>query len=734
MAELPLEDKKITTVEGVLERVVFASEETGWSVVRVLVPERVEPITAVGNLLGVQPGENLRLTGAFVQNRKYGQQLEVTSYLSVKPATLVGIERYLASGLVPGIGPAMAKRLVEHFGMATLEVIEQGGHRLKEVDGIGPIRATRILEAWTEQRDIKNVMVFLQSHGVSTAYAVRIFKRYGANAIATVRANPYQLAADIFGIGFASADRIAQSIGIDRTSPRRAEAGVLHALGALAEEGNVYAPRSLLVERAEALLEVERAIIDRAIVELAGTGAAVCEQLDGGEAVYSARLHQAEVVAAQRVRALLASEPAPIQIDVPRALTWYEGEAGITLGAAQRRALQNAIEHKVSVITGGPGTGKTTILNGLLRVLEKKGRRILLAAPTGRAAKRLQETTGREAKTLHRLLEFDPKDQRFARDDEQPLEADMLIVDESSMVDLPLFANLLRAVPSRSQLVLVGDVDQLPSVGPGSVLRDVIQSGRASVTVLDQIFRQGAQSLIVVNAHRINRGELPELAPVRPAGGGREEGSDFYLIEREEPDAVLATIKELVQRRIPARFGVDPVDDIQVLTPMHRGSLGAANLNAELQALLNPEGDALARGERLFRTGDKVMQLRNNYDLDVFNGDVGRIASVDLNERSLVVRFDEREVRYDPAELDELALAYACSIHKSQGSEYPVVIVPVSTQHYVMLERNLLYTAVTRGKRLVVLVGSARAIAIAVKNRREQRRFSDLARRISTVS
>jgi exodeoxyribonuclease V alpha subunit len=721
--QLSLEKKELETVEGVLERVVYTNEETAWSVVKVQLGDRRDPITCVGSLLGVQIGENLRLSGKFIHDKKWGPQFEVKSYVSVKPATLKGIERYLASGLVPGIGKEMAKRLVEHFGIDTLEVIENDARRLVEVEGIGPIRRKRILDAWGEQRDIKNVMVFLQTHGVSTAYAIRIYKKYGSRAISIVRDNPYQLAEDIFGIGFLSADRIAQSLGIDKRAPKRAEAGVLFALGTLTDEGHVFAPRDSLVDRSKGLLEIDLAIIEAAIDALVDANALVREN----DALYLKRLYDDERYAAERLDRILKTETQPIAIDVERAIAWFEESAKITLAPGQRRALERAISAKVMVITGGPGTGKTTIVNGIIRILDKKNRRILLAAPTGRAAKRMSETTGKEAKTIHRLLEFDPHAQSFVRNQEHPLEADMVIVDETSMVDAPLFAHLVAALPERAQLVLVGDVDQLPSVGPGRVLGDIIQSGRAEVAVLDQIFRQAEASLIIVNAHRINRGELPQL------DRSQRDSVDFFLIERESPEDVLATIRELMANRIPARFHLDPISEIQVLTPMHRGSLGASNLNAELQALLNPDGDALSRGDRLIRRGDKVMQLRNNYDLGVFNGDLGRVTQVHAADRALEVSFEDRAVRYEAADLDELALAYACSIHKSQGSEYPAVILPLSTQHFMMLERNLLYTAVTRAKRLVVIVGQKRALQMAVNNHDQRTRWTRFEARLRAL-
>jgi exodeoxyribonuclease V alpha subunit len=713
---------RVQTLEGVLERVTFVNEENGWSVVRLQVSGRAELVTAVGSLLGVQPGESLRLTGAWVQDRKYGEQFRVESYLTVQPATLVGMERYLGSGLVRGLGQVMASRLVKRFGMETLDVIEHEPWRLTHVRGIGPKRKARILDAWEEHKAVKEVMVFLQSHGVSTTFAVKIFKRYGQKAITVVKENPYRLAEEIFGIGFLTADRIASRLGIEPTSPQRAEAGVLHVLGELSGEGHLFCPREALIERAAEILEIPADGIDAAIEALAGREQLVLEELEAGCAVYLASLHASEVGVASRLRAIIDEPVAELEIDLERAIAWFEDRQGIELAAQQREAIRRAAASKVLVITGGPGTGKTTIVNGILQILASKGRRLLLCAPTGRAAKRLSETTGEEARTIHRLLEFNPRKMRFERGPDAPLEADLLVVDETSMVDVVLFYNLLKAVPDRCQLVLVGDVDQLPSVGPGNALRDLIGSGVPDVVRLTEIFRQAQASLIVVNAHAVNRGELPRLAP--------GDIGDFFFIEREEPEAALGTLKEVVQHRIPRRFGVDPVREIQVLTPMHKGLLGSRNLNTELQALLNPRGETIVRGSRIYRVGDKVMQVRNNYDLDVYNGDIGQIARVDPVERQVVVRVDEREVIYDASDLDELVLGYACSVHKAQGSEYPVVVLPLHTQHYPMLQRNLLYTGITRGRRLVVLVGSRRALAIAVKNSAVRQRNSWLAARL----
>jgi exodeoxyribonuclease V alpha subunit len=723
-------DTPLAVVEGTLERIVFANEETAWSVVRLAVPGRGE-VTAVGNLLGVQPGESLRLSGAWVTDPRYGEQFRVDGYVTLRPSTLLGIERYLGSGLVPGVGKAIAARLVEHFGASTLDVLDGEPARLTEVEGIGPVRARAFEQAWREQRRIREVMVFLQGHGVSTAYAVKIYKQYGDRAVAVVRDNPYRLAEDVFGIGFLTADRIAQSLGIPPDSPRRAEAGLLHILAEMAASGHVYAPRRRLVEEGAKLLAVEPGVAEAALAALVAARRVVAEEgghlsVDGrDDAVFLDDLHAAESGVAARLRAVLAAPARPIDIDPERAIAWFEQSQGLVLAPAQRQALRRAFSAKVLVITGGPGTGKTTIVNGVIRVLERKGRRIVLAAPTGRAAKRLNEATGREARTIHRLLEYSPRRGTFERDRSRPLEADLVIVDEMSMVDVVLARSLLEAVPDPAQMVLLGDVDQLPSVGPGAVLADLIRSGATEVVTLTEIFRQSEASRIVLNAHRVNDGEMPLLGD-----GGDGGRSDFYLVERAEPEQVLATVKELVGRRIPRQFDLDPVADIQVLTPMHRGSLGAQSLNAELQALLNPGGEAIARGARLFRAGDKVMQLRNNYDLEVFNGDIGQLVEVDPDQRRVRVRFEERVVTYDQAQLDELVLAYACTIHKSQGAEYPAVVIPLHSQHWAMLQRNLLYTAITRGKRLVVVVGSRKALAMAVRNHRVEERFTRLAARL----
>lgn len=715
-------DGTYTTIQGTLERITYVNEENQYVVGRLQVAGRRELTTIVGNLPAVTPGETLRLQGRWTVHKKYGEQFQVDRFETVTPSTVVGIERYLGSGMIKGIGPVFAKRLVGAFGLDTLTVIDARPQRLLEVEGIGPVRHERICRAWNDQREIRQVMLFLQEHGVSPAYAVRIFKHYGQNSIAVVKDDPYRLAQDIYGVGFKTADGIAQKLGVPKDSPGRAQAGAIHTLNGLTDEGHLYFPKQGLVEECVKMLEVEAPAVETAIAALRQQDRIVVEEGPDGSGVYLKALHQAEVKAAQRLQDIARAPRLLVPIDVEKAIQWAQEKGRLTLAPQQQEAIRKAIDRKLVVITGGPGTGKTTILRCLLPILEAKRLRVAQAAPTGRAAKRMAEATGREAKTLHRLLEFSPRDGQFQRTADRPLDADIVIVDEASMMDLPLMYSLLRAVPLQAGLVLVGDVDQLPSVGPGTVLQDIIASGVAEVIKLTEIFRQAEASQIVVNAHRVNQGAMP-LTP-------RDGGGDFVFIDEEEPEAVQRRIVDLVTRDLPSRHGFDPWNDIQVITPMHRGVIGAGQLNTVLQAALNPRGAEVVRGTRLFRAGDKVMQLRNNYDKDVFNGDIGRIQRIDLEEQEVHIRFDDRVVAFDFSDLDELGLAYAITVHKSQGSECPVAVVPIHTHHFVLLQRNLLYTAITRARRLLVMVGTRKATAIAVKNDKTQRRYSRLLPRL----
>ena len=715
-----------TTLDGTLDRVVFHNPETHWTVARLTTSSG--EVTAVGSLGGLGIGTPLRLHGRWVDDPRYGRQFVAESYVTRSPETALGIERYLGSGLIPGIGPELAKRLVGAFGLETIEVIERHPDRLTEVEGIGPTRAAQITESFASQRSISDVMVFLRSHGISAAYAARIFKRYGADAVSKIRENPYRLALDIWGIGFRSADRVAASLGVARDAPYRIEAGLIHALEGLAEDGHVIVPETLAIDRAAELLGVDAGPIGEAAARLAESGRLVREQ--GPPALALADLFAAETAAATRLAAIAATPAPELDLDLDRAIEWFESERGIELAPAQRRAIGAAINNKCAVITGGPGVGKTTIVRGVVAMFAAKRVRIALAAPTGRAAKRLSESTGYPASTLHRLLEFQPQNGQFLRCAGFPLDADVVIVDEASMIDIHLFASLLDAIADHARLILVGDIDQLPSVGPGRVLADVIASGAATVVELTEIFRQAAASAIVTSAHRINAGELPELQPPPGDDPGR---SDFYFIDRDDPEGAQRIVVELAARRIPERFGFDPLREIQVLSPMHRGPLGTRALNQVLAEALGAgeSAPAVTRGFRRFARGDKVIQQRNDYEKDVFNGDVGVVAAVDPEAGSLQVELaDGRWVAYEAGELENLALAYAISIHKSQGSEYPAVVVPLLTQHYMMLQRNLVYTAITRGKKLVVLVGSRRALRMAVQNRQSQERHTRLAERV----
>ncbi|HIC90732.1 MAG TPA: ATP-dependent RecD-like DNA helicase [Syntrophaceae bacterium] len=711
------------TIEGILERIAYVNEENNFTVAKLRTKDGRNPITIVGNLPAVTPGESLRVTGKWVVNKRFGEQFKVQSYLSITPSTLSGIERYLGSGLIKGMGPVMARRLVEQFGLETLDIIEHEPDRLLEIEGIGEVRLERIKQAWKHQKGIKEVMIFLQSYGVSASFATKIYREYQNKTIPVIKENPYRLATDVYGIGFKTADKIAQNLGIDPKSQIRAEAGILYILTELTEEGHVYYPESELVEKAIWALDIDREIVTSALANLESNDRIVIKN----NSVYLKALYTAEEHVAQKLNELLNTPKIPFHINTEKAIRWIQGETGLELAERQKLAIQKAMNEKILIITGGPGTGKTTIVNSIIKILEKMRLRICLAAPTGRAAKRLSEATGREAKTIHRLLEYSPKEKAFRRNEQNTLAVDVVVIDEASMIDVLLMNHLLSAIPSHATLILIGDIDQLPSVGPGNVLKDIINSRKVEVVTLNEIFRQAESSLIVVNAHRINRGEFPHIELES------KKLSDFYFIPKDEPEEVLKTIKELCYKRIPQTFGLNSLDDIQVLSPMHKGIIGVVNLNHELQALLNPYGEHIAKGVRKFRINDRVMQVRNNYEKEVYNGDVGRIIGIDEEQGEIIVRYEARMVSYTYSDLDELVLAYAVSVHKSQGTEYPAVIIPILPQHYVMLQRNLLYTGITRGKKLVVLVGSVKAIYMAIRNDKVQMRYSNLAKRLTPL-
>lgn len=721
----------LTTISGSVERITFYSAETGYTVLR-LKPDsrgmlpyqyasgREALITVVGNLPELNPGEWLKLAGQWANHAQHGRQFAVEVCEQSLPATLEGIKRYLGSGLIKGVGKVMAERIVNRFGEETLDVIEQTPDQLARVVGIGQKRVTGIVKAWEQQKSIKEVMLFLQSHGVSTGLATKIYKQYGNEALDVVRTNPYKMVQDITGIGFKTADKIAQALGLAADAPSRIEAGIAYTLNKMSQEGHVYVPQAELEPSAAEILAVAEDKVRYVIDSLEGEALIKREQVSQGAgetlreetAVYLTPLYYSEVGVTNRVRRLMSHPTSRLAgVQVPTSLPR-------TLSGEQQAAVQMALTHKVAILTGGPGTGKTTTLRTLLEVLESNGRQVALASPTGRAAKRLAEATGREAKTIHRLLEFKPS-AGFSRDDENPIQADMLIVDETSMLDVVLANQLLKAVPLDAHVLLVGDVDQLPSVGAGDVLRDLIASEVPALLRLTQIFRQAADSLIIHNAHRINQGLFPET---------NATAQDFFIFIKEEPEELAELLVDIVQRRLPAKFGLDPFEDVQVLAPMYQGAAGVANLNMLLQAGLNAPGRQGERrmGGRVLRVGDKVMQTVNNYDKSVFNGDIGRITALDVVEQTISVNMDGQPVVYDFLEADELVHAYAITVHKSQGSEYPCVVIPMTTQHYMMLQRNLLYTAVTRAKKMVVLVGTRKAISIALRNNKTADRHTAL--------
>ncbi len=714
-------------LSGQIERITYTNPENGYTVARLNVHGSRKVVTVVGTLVDPVPGEVVELSGRWRAHPRFGDQFEIHSYRTTAPSTVAGIQKYLGSGLIKGIGPGMAERIVKKFGKNTLDIIENKAERLAEIDGIGKKRVAMIKAAWEEQKEIRDVMVFLQSHNVSSGYASKIFKQYGSRSIEVVTRNPYQLATDIYGIGFLTADRIAAEIGFAKDSAVRIEAGLLYVLNQMAEEGHVCYPYDALLKKAGEILEVEPYLAADAVRRSASAKRVVVESVAPeytDTAVYLARYYTCETGIASMIKRLSAAPKAIRSIDTDRALEWVQKELSFTLAEKQAAAVTAALQNKLLVITGGPGTGKTTIVRAVLQIFARIRVNIRLAAPTGRAAKQMSETTGFPASTIHRMLSFNAKSGGFQKNEHNPLACDLLVVDEASMIDTVLMYHLLKAVPKEATLVLVGDCNQLPSVGAGNVLEDMIASRKVPVVRLNEIFRQARQSRIIVNAHRINSGYMPQL-------DSKQKDADFFFIEQQEPEDAASLILSLAASRIPDSFGLDPVEEIQVLSPMHKGVVGTANLNRELQKRLNPGKEGVAAGSAMFCPGDKVMQIRNNYDKSVFNGDIGRICRLNREEQELCIDFEGRQLSYDFTELDELVLAYAVSVHKSQGSEYPAVILPVLTQHYIMLQRNLLYTAVTRGRKLVVVVGTKKALAIAVKNDRTQHRHTRLDLRLT---
>jgi exodeoxyribonuclease V alpha subunit len=709
------------SIQGSVERVTYYNEENGYCVLRVKVPDQKDLVTVVGHSSSVTPGEYIESTGQWIQHRDFGTQFKANLIRMIHPSTLEGIEKYLGSGMVKGIGPHFAKKLVEAFELDVFTVIENTPEKLRTVPGIGPARIQKITSAWQDQKIIRDIMVFLQSHGISTSKSVRIFKTYGQDAISQVSSNPYQLAKDIHGIGFKSADTIASHLGISKTSMMRARAGVNHVLLERVGGGHCAYPEEDLIVESNILLEIDIPTIKNAIELEVQEGSLFRESIEETPCLYPASIYRCETEATKLLLSLKASQTPWKEVHAETALAWVQSFLKIELAPLQKEAVETSLRNKVLVITGGPGTGKTTLTRSIVSILQEKKVRITLCSPTGRAAKRLSECTGLEAKTIHRLLGFDPKKQNFIYNQNNPLPTDLLIVDEASMIDIALLYSLLKAIPKQAAVILVGDVDQIPSVGPGTVLKSIIDSGIIPTIRLTQVFRQATESRIIQAAHRINQGQMPDTE-------SKEKNSDFYFIQSEDPTLAVQKIIDLVSNRIPKAFGLNPIRDIQVLCPMNRGQIGGRALNLELQKSLNSKSSTkIERFGLTFSPGDKVMVIANDYDKEIFNGDIGIIQSLDLVEQEAVIDFDGREVLFEFNEMDILSLAYATSIHKAQGSEYPAVVIPVFMQHYMMLKRNLIYTGITRGKKLVILIGQKKALGIAIRTKNQGTRWSNLS-------
>lgn len=714
-------------IHGYIERITFQNPENGYTVAQLQIAGRREPVCIVGTLPNVQPGETVRCVGSWKRHLVHGQQFAVEECYIEAPADLAGIKKYLGSGLIKGIGPTYAKRIVEKFGVETLHVIDEAPHRLLDVQGLGAKKLETIKSCWSEQKSIREVMIFLQSHSVSPTYAQKIYKKYGDKSIRQVQENPFALARDIFGIGFKTADTIAQKMGIPKDAPQRIDAGIEYVLTELSGDGHSCYPMQELLKASAETMEVSEEFVRDRISHL--VHAHRLEQFDLPVAseitpfVWIRFLFMSEVGIARDIRRLKTHTSSIREIDIPKALDWVQQALRIELAHKQKEAVAAALQEKVMIITGGPGTGKSTIINAILTITRKLTPNILLAAPTGRAAKRMSEITGTKASTIHSLLEFDFRTGGFKRNRETPLECDLIIIDEASMIDTMLMYGLTKALPDNARVIFVGDIHQLPSVGPGNVLNDMIHSRCIPVFMLTEIFRQAAGSRIITNAHRINQGLFPDVRNL--------SDSDFYFIEAEEPEQVLNQIVTLVSQRLPKKYGFHPLHDIQVLAPMKKGVIGIQNLNAVLQEVLNPKESSLFRGGHKFQVGDKVIQLKNDYKREIFNGDIGEISEIDPAEQQVIVRIDERDVIYDYSDLDELSLAYAMSVHKSQGNECPCIVMPIHTSHYMLLHKNLLYTAVTRGKKMVILVGSSKALFLAIKNDEVKQRYTGLQQAIT---
>ena len=705
-------------ITGIVERIVFSSEETGFCVARLKEPKKDDLTTIVGNMPNLKPGESLTCKGVWRYHANFGRQLEVKSYDFKQPSDLIGIEKYLESGLIKGVGPAYAKRIVKEFGTDTLTVIDQTPDRLFEIEGMGKKRVEQIKQCWNDQKAIRDLMIFLRTHDVSPALAQKIFKRYADESIGKLKEDPYAIAKDIYGVGFKTADKIAQNIGLPHDCSQRVDAGIEHTLWELSNDGHVCYPKEELIVLSTGILEVERENVEARLSALETDGRLVRYHLGESELIWVKPLYLTETGIARELSRLLRAPAAIRTVDEGKAIDWVEEKLNIKLAQAQKEAVMRALSEKVQVITGGPGTGKSTITNAILTILEKVTSNVVLAAPTGRAAKRMSQICRRKSSTIHSLLEFDFSNGGFKRDRDNPLTCDLIVIDEASMIDTQLMYHLLKAIPSSARIIFIGDIDQLPSVGAGNVLKDMIASNQLPVDQLTQIFRQARGSKIVTNAHRINQGDFPDIS--------NPEGTDFLFFEGETPEEILDRILKLVSEELPAKYGFNSITDIQVLSPMKKGGIGSENLNHHLQKRLNSQTASITRMGRSFQLRDKVMQIRNNYTKLVFNGDVGIIEEIVQEDQTLVINFDGRAVEYDFSEMDELVLAYACSIHKYQGSECPCIVIPVHTSHFKLLYRNLLYTGITRGRKLVVLVGMKKAIAIAINNDEVKQRHTGL--------